>query len=52
MNYLAPETLKNKKYSPNSEIWALGIILYEMIFACRPWEGSSREELYKNIMTK
>ena len=30
--YMSPETLKNNEYSDKTDIWALGIMYYELIF--------------------
>lgn len=34
--YMAPEILSNNQYSEKSDIWALGIMSYELIFNCIP----------------
>jgi serine/threonine protein kinase len=34
---MAPEIIQGKGYSFNSDLWSLGVILYEMIFACLPF---------------
>jgi NIMA (never in mitosis gene a)-related kinase len=37
--YMAPEVLLKNHYSYKSDIWALGIIYYELLFGCRPWSA-------------
>jgi serine/threonine protein kinase len=34
---MPPEALKYNKYSFKSDIWALGIIAYEMVYGKLPW---------------
>jgi myosin-light-chain kinase len=34
--YMAPEIFKNKEYGFNTDIWASGIILFEMLFGYHP----------------
>jgi len=29
--YMSPERLMNKPYTANSDIWAVGLILYELV---------------------
>lgn len=51
LNYISPETLKDKKYNEKTEIWSLGMLYYEMLFGIRPWTGTSKEDLIQNIYT-
>jgi serine/threonine protein kinase len=39
--YMAPESLKKNDYSFKSDIWALGIIFYEMLFNDTPWRAKN-----------
>ncbi|CAK91223.1 unnamed protein product (macronuclear) [Paramecium tetraurelia] len=50
--YMAPEILSTNQYSEKSDIWALGIMSYEMLFNCiPPYKSDIRtfhEEILKN----
>ncbi len=35
--YMAPQILKNQKYSSKCDIWSLGVIFYQLIFGILPW---------------
>ncbi len=39
--YLSPEIIKNKPYNFKSDIWSLGIILYEMCALKPPFNGAN-----------
>lgn len=47
--YLSPEIINNTPYSFKSDVWSLGIILYEMCALKFPFSGSSLHNLALNI---
>ena len=49
LNYMAPELINNK-YHQTSDIWSIGIILYQMIFDDLPFKGYKEDEIINNIM--
>jgi len=49
--YMAPESLRKNDYSFKSDIWALGVILYELLLNDTPWRAKSEKELLKRIET-
>ena len=48
--YMPPETLKNNKYSFLSDIWALGVMAFEMVYGKLPWREKIESVLYEKIM--
>ena len=47
--YMAPEIIRYKKYNRKSDLWSVGIILYEMLFGCSPFSAKNFIDLIKNI---
>lgn len=43
--YMAPEVLRGEPATPRSDIYSLGVLLYRLVTAAFPVEGSSLEEL-------
>ena len=39
--YLSPEIIENKPYNFKSDIWSLGILLYEMMARKQPFSGAN-----------
>ena len=42
--YMPPEALNENKYSFKSDIWALGVIFYEMLTGKTPWKAKTEKE--------
>ena len=53
LEYLAPEQVNEQSSSKPSDIWALGVLLYEMVHGKLPFVKENKEESYlDNILTK
>jgi serine/threonine protein kinase len=48
--YLSPELWRRAPYSKKSEMWALGVVLYEIMALRRPFNGANIDELIDNIL--
>ncbi len=48
--YLSPEIVQNKPYSFKSDIWSLGILLYEVTSLKMPFDANSLPLLYVKII--
>ena len=48
--YMAPEIIRGHSASVQSDIWALGVLLFEMIAGRRPFAGNTPYELAANIL--
>ena len=47
--YMAPEIMKNKQYNNKSDLWSVGIILYEMLTGYPPFKAPNILSLFKKI---
>ena len=49
--YQSPQQLSNPSVKPNPkhDIWALGLIYYEMLYGTLPWTGKSKAEYLQTI---
>ncbi len=50
--YMAPEQAKGKLVDKRSDVWAFGIVLYEMLTGCRPFEGETTTEVLAGVLTR
>ena len=48
--YMAPEIWKHQKYGKESDIWALGVILYEICCLQYPFPANELDELEKKVL--
>src|ERR1700690_666888 len=48
--YIAPEVLKGQEADARSDIWSLGVLLYEMAAGRRPFRGATAYELSAAIL--
>jgi tRNA A-37 threonylcarbamoyl transferase component Bud32 len=48
-SYLAPELLRGEKADPSSDMWAVGVILYEVLAGRRPFEAPTITSLVHKI---
>jgi serine/threonine protein kinase len=47
-SYIAPERLQGHPYDARCDLYAVGVILYEMLAGIRPFVGSTAEEIMYN----
>lgn len=52
--YMAPEQIQGKPVSPQTDLYAMGLILYECLFGHFPWEwrGLTEFQLYQKLLTE
>jgi serine/threonine protein kinase/tetratricopeptide (TPR) repeat protein len=52
LHYLSPEALRGQDSGPRSDIWAFGVVLYEMLTGNIPFDGDEPIELINAITTQ
>jgi eukaryotic-like serine/threonine-protein kinase len=50
--YMAPEQLRGEEVGPQTDIWASGIVLFELLTGTRPFRGDYAEALSYSILNE
>ena len=51
VRWMAPQCLRRRQYSTASDVWAFGVLLYEMVTRGRePWEGMGLMEVGSKVL--
>ncbi|KAK9135539.1 hypothetical protein Syun_014869 [Stephania yunnanensis] len=50
--YISPEIITGSGHSSAIDWWALGILLYEMLYGRTPFRGKNRQKTFSNILHK
>jgi serine/threonine protein kinase len=51
-NYLSPEALNGLPLDARADIWAFGVLLFEMLAGCKPFAADNLGALINTILTK
>ena len=52
IHYMAPEQVEGRPPDQRTDLWALGVMLYEMIAGQLPFQGSSTSDVIASILTR
>ena len=50
--YMAPEIILNREYTYLSDIWSLGVVLYELLVKEHPYKCDDRDDLWQKIKSR
>ena len=50
--YMAPEIILNREYTYLSDVWSLGVVLYELLVKEHPYKCNDRDDLWRKIKTR
>jgi hypothetical protein len=50
IGYMAPEQIRNDPVDARADLWALGVILYEMLSGLRPFAGDGSSQIARAVL--
>ncbi|CAH7401999.1 aurora kinase C [Phodopus roborovskii] len=50
VDYLPPEMIEGRTYNEKVDLWCIGVLCYELLVGCPPFESSTHNETYKRIL--
>ena len=51
-DYIAPEVIKREKYDEKSDLWAVGVLVYEILVGIPPFNDDKVEKVFTKILAR
>jgi serine/threonine protein kinase/Tfp pilus assembly protein PilF len=52
IGYMSPEQARGETVDARSDLWAVGVIFYELLTGVRPFEGTTQAVIFQGILSK